>query len=174
MRDKLLIKYIRKKKEKGIEMLVDDYGEFIAAITRKYLGELRSYEGECINDVLLAIWDNIDKFDESKGTLRNWIGCISKYKAINYKKKYIREKQNCEIDENTVVYLDNNLVLRELEEEVEDLLSNLGERDKKIFKQYYIDDISLENIAKEENTSVNNLYNRISRGRKKLRNLYKS
>lgn len=174
MNDKLLIKYIKKKKEIGIEMLIDEYGDFITSITRKYLGELRSYEEECVNDVLMAIWDNIEKYDSTKGTLRNWIGCISKYKAINYRKKYIREIQNCEIDENTIVYLDNNLELRELEEEIEDLLSNLGERDRSIFKQYYIDDISLENIAKEENTNVNNLYNRISRGRKKLRDLYKS
>lgn len=154
-------------------MLIDEYGEFITAITRKYLGEFRSYEGECINDVLMAVWDKIEKYDSAKGTLRNWIGCIAKYNAINYKKKHIRDIQNCEMDENIATYIDTNLELKELEEEVEELLSNLGERDKNIFKQYYIDDISLDDIAKKENTNVNNLYNRISRGRKKLKNLYK-
>ncbi|MGL4911144.1 MAG: sigma-70 family RNA polymerase sigma factor [Romboutsia sp.] len=173
MDDKLLIKYIRKKKEIGIEMLIDEYGDYITSIIRKYLGEFKSYEEECVNDVLMAVWDNIKKYDGTKGTLRNWIGCISKYKAINYKKKYIREIQNCEIDDNTVSYIDTDLEIKELEEEVEDLLSNLGERDKNIFRKYYIDDISLEDIAKDENTNVNNLYNRISRGRKKLRDLYK-
>lgn len=174
MKDKLLIKYIRKKKETGIEMLIDEYGDFITAVTRKYLGCMRSYEEECINDVLLAVWDNIEKYDDTKGTLKNWIGCISKYKAINYKKKYIRETQTCEIDEKSLVYLDDNLQLKELEDEIDELLSNLVEKDREIFRQYYLEDVSLENIAEESNTNVNNLYNRISRGRKKLRSLYKS
>lgn len=169
----MLIKYIKKKKNKGMEMLVDEYGGFITAVVRKYLGTLKNYEEECIDDVLLAIWENIDSYDKNKSTLKNWIGSIAKYKALNYKKKYIKEMDNCEIEVNNAVYIDNNLRKLELEQEVENLLRNLNERDKKIFKQYYLEDISLETIAIEDNTTVENLYNRISRGRKKLRELYK-
>lgn len=169
----MLIKYIKKKKNKGMEMLIDEYGGFITAVVRKYLGNLKQYEEECIDDVLLAVWDNIDSYDKNKSTLKNWIGSIAKYKALNYKKKYIKEIDNCEIEENNSSYIDNNLRKIELEQEVDNLLRNLNERDKKIFKQYYIEDLSLETIAKEDNTTVENLYNRISRGRKKLRELYK-
>lgn len=131
------------------------------------------YEEECIDDVLLAIWENIDYFDKNKNTFKNWIGAISKYRAINYKKKYIRENLNEEIEENSKIYFDNNLLKKELEEDIEELLSNLNEKDKEIFKKYYIEDIELEIIAKEFNTNVDNLYNRISRGRKKLRKIYR-
>ena len=39
------------------------------------------------NDILFSIWQNIDRFDANKNTLKNWIGAVSKYRAINYKRK---------------------------------------------------------------------------------------
>ena len=156
-----------------MEMLIDEYGGFITAVVRKYLGNLKTYEEECVDDVLLAIWENIDSFDKNKSTLKKWIGSIAKYKALNYKKKYIREVENCEIEENSAAYVDNNLRKLEVQQEVETLLSSLNEKDRRIFKQYYLEDVSLEIIAKENQTNVDNLYNRISRGRKKLRELYR-
>lgn len=173
MKDKLLIKYIKKKKEKGIEILIDEYLGFIKSIVVYHLGSVKYYEEECIDDVMLAIWENIDYFDKDKSIFKNWIGSISKYKAINYKKKYIRETLNEEIEENSKIYFDNNLLKKEIEEEIEELLSNLNEKDREIFKKYYIEDMELDKIAKEFNTNVDNLYNRISRGRKKIREIYK-
>lgn len=173
MRDKLLIKYIKKRKEKGLEILIDEYSYFIKSIVRYHLGSVKNYEEECMDDVLLAIWENIEYFDKDKSTFKNWIGSISKYKAINYKKKYIRESLNEEIEDNSKIYFDNNLFKKELEEEIEELLSNLNEKDKEIFRKYYIEDIELDKIAEEFGTNIDNLYNRISRGRKKIREIYK-
>lgn len=70
-----------------MEMIIDQYGGFITFIVRKYLGYLKNYKEECIDNVLLDIWNNINYFDESKSTFKNWIGSIAKYKAINYKNK---------------------------------------------------------------------------------------
>lgn len=150
-------------------MLIGEYGGFITFIVRKYLGSLKNYEEECIDDVLLDIWNNINSFDEKKSTFKNWIGSIAKYKAINYKKKYIREINLCDIEKNSSSYEDKNLVNLEIQQEIEDLLSNLKEKDREIFRKYYLEDVSLEVIARDVNTSVDNLYNRISRGRKKIK-----
>jgi len=35
---------------------------------------------------LLAIWDNIDSFDEDKNSFKNWVAAISKYKSIDYQR----------------------------------------------------------------------------------------
>jgi RNA polymerase sigma factor (sigma-70 family) len=173
MKDKLLIKYIKKRKEEGMEMLIDNYSGFILAVVRNCLGNLKNYEEECVDDVLLAIWNNIDSYKSEKSTFKNWIGSIAKYKAINYKKKYIKELRAVEIEENTSTYYDEDLEQYELQEEIETLLSNLSEKDRIIFKKYYLEDIELEKIAKEFDTNIENLYNRISRGRKKLRSIHK-
>ena len=106
--------------------------------------------------MLLDIWNNINYFDESKSTFKNWIGSIAKYKAINYKKKYIKEINLCDIEECSSSYEDKDLMNLEVQQEIEDLLSNLKEKDREIFRKYYLEDVSLEAIAKDINTSVDN------------------
>lgn len=83
----MMIKYIKKKKEKGMELLIDNYRGIITAVVRRYLGVLTNYEEECVDDVLMSVWNNIKSFDKSKNTFKNWICSVSKYKAIDYKKE---------------------------------------------------------------------------------------
>ena len=60
-------------------------------------------------------------------------------------------------------------IIKKAEEEVNDILSHLNERDKQLYKQHYLNGETLEEIAIKNNTKVSNLYNRLSRGRKKIR-----
>lgn len=73
MEDKLIIKNIKLKKECGLEMFIDKYGGLIKGIVRKKLFDYSQIEDECLDDILLAVWNNIERFDERKGTLRNWV-----------------------------------------------------------------------------------------------------
>ena len=163
-----MIKYIKKKKEKGMEILIDSYRGIITSVVRKHLGVLVNYEEECVDDVLLSIWNNIKSFDSTKNSFKNWICAISKYKAIDYKKKYLLKVEYMDISED-IYYIDQELLKSEIEEEVNDILSHLNERDKQLFKQHYLNGETLEEIAIKNNTKVSNLYNRLSRGRKKIR-----
>ena len=110
MQDKLLIKYIKKKNPKGMDMLIDNYGGIIASVVRKHLGTLINYEEECINDVLLSIWESINGYDKDKNTFKNWICAIAKYKSINYRKKYLAKYEQTEIN-NEIYYIDKNFPL---------------------------------------------------------------
>lgn len=168
MQDELMIKYIKKKKEKGMELLIDNYRGIITAVVRRHLGVLINYEEECVDDVLLSIWDNITKFDDSKNSFKNWICAVSKYKAIDYKKKYLSKVEYMDISEE-IYYIDQELLKAEIEEEVNDILSHLNESDRSLFKQHYLNGEPLEEIAVRNNTKISNLYNRLSRGRKKIR-----
>lgn len=168
MQDELIIKYIKKKKEKGMELLIDNYRGIITAIVRRHLGVLINYEEECVDDVLLSIWDNIKSFDNSKNSFKNWMCAISKYKAIDYKKKYLSKIEYMDMSE-TIYYIDEQLLKSEIEEEVNDILSHLNESDRTLFKQHYLEGHTLKEIAFKNNISVSNIYNRISRGRKKIR-----
>ena len=132
MQDKLLIKYIKKKNPKGMDMLIDNYGGIIASVVRKHLGILINYEEECINDVLLSIWESIDGYDRDKNTFKNWICAIAKYKSINYRKKYLAKYEQTEIN-NEIYYIDKNLVKLEINEDVEDILRCLNNKDKELF-----------------------------------------
>ena len=168
MEDKLIIKYINKKKEEGLSLLIDVYGDYIYTIVKNNLRMLPNHQEECLNDILLSIWSNIKNFDNKKNTLKNWIGVVSKYKTIDYKRKYLNELKFYDIDDNLIV-IDKNLLQCEIKEGVNYLLQNLNEKDRQLFIKRYIEDLDIETIAKEMNTSSSNIYMRISRCNKKLR-----
>lgn len=167
MNDKLIIKYIKKGNSKGMEMLIDNYNGLLTSVIRKHISPINNYEEECISDVLLAIWDNIKGFNEKESSFKNWICAIARYKAIDYKRKYI-SKISEELDQE-LSYIDENLYKLELEEDIEELLSSLNHKDRELFRRYYLDGDKLEEIAVENNTNVSNLHSRLSRGRKKIR-----
>lgn len=132
MEDKIIIKYIKKKKEEGLRLLIEAYGDYINTIVKNNLKDLSYYQEECINDILLSIWNNIDSYDKDKNTLKNWIGVISKYKTIDYKRKYLKYNLEENINEDITI-IDKNLLKKEIEEEIDEILSNLKEQDKKSF-----------------------------------------
>lgn len=167
LKDKLIIKYIKRCNPRGMEMLIENYSGLLASIIRTHLKQLGNYEEECISDVLLAIWDNIEEFNEKESSFKNWICVIAKYKAIDYKRKYIN-KINEKLDPN-LIYIDENLYKLEVKEEIEELLSSLNDKDKELFVRYYLNGDKLEEIATDNNTNVSNLHSRLSRGRKKIR-----
>ncbi|GAB1770351.1 sigma-70 family RNA polymerase sigma factor [Priestia megaterium] len=170
MEDDWIVASIMRKKEKGLELLIDQYGGLITAIVRKHLGTLKSYEEECINDVLLAVWHHIHRFDSEKNTFKNWVAAVAKYKAIDYQRKYIKTQHEslseAEFGETPGVH-------NVQRDDVEELLGHLSEGDRELFKAYYLQEIELKQIAKKQETTISNLYNRLSRGRKKLKAIFK-
>ena len=167
MKDKLIIKYIKKCNPTGMEMLIDNYNGLLTSVVRKHINPVLNYEEECISDVLFAIWENIEGFNNKENSFKNWICAIAKYKAIDYKRKYI-SKISEELDSN-ILYIDENLYKLDMEEEINELLSSLNYKDKELFKRYYLNGDELEEIAKDTNTNVPALHSRLSRGRKKIR-----
>lgn len=168
--DKLIIKYINKQKEEGLSLLIEVYGDYINTIVKNNLRMLPNHQEECLNDILLSIWMNIKDFDNKKNTLKNWIGVVSKYKTIDYKRKYLNELKLYDIDDDLNI-IDKNLLECEIKEEVNYLLQNLNEKDRQLFIKRYIEDLDIDTIAKEMNTSSSNIYMRISRCKQKLRKL---
>jgi RNA polymerase sigma-70 factor (ECF subfamily) len=163
-----MIKYIKKKKEKGMEILIDKYNGLITSVVRYHLSTLINYEEECVSDILLAIWDNIDGFEKDKNSFKNWICAIAKYKAIDYKRKYLNKIETSTLDEQTY-YIDKNLIKLEVEEELNETLSFLSKDDEDIFRRYYIEDESIVDIASNKKLAISSVHSKLSRGRAKIR-----
>lgn len=181
MEDKLIIKKIKRKNEKGLEGLIDKYGGFIKAIIRQKLYDLSNYEEECMDDVLMSIWNNIHRFDEKKNTFKNWIASVTRYRIIDYNRKYLRNREyisTLDSEETHEKHLidkakvDENILTREFRNEIEDLLDNLKPRDKELFIKHYLEDKTVDNISKEMGVKSEATYNRLSRGRIKLRKIF--
>lgn len=148
-------------------MLIDKYTPILKGVIRNHISPVSNYEEECLSDVLFLIWENIESFKSKESSFKNWICAIAKYKAIDYKRKYI-SKLSEELDTETS-YIDENLQKLEIDQEIEELLQFLNDKDRELFKRYYLSGDKLEEIAFDNKTNVTNLHSRLSRGRKKIR-----
>ncbi|ADL50855.1 sigma-70 family RNA polymerase sigma factor [Clostridium cellulovorans] len=173
--DEEIVALIRKRNEKGIEILINEYAPLIKAIVKKHLYNLGQYHEECINDVYLGVWNNIHSFDKEKNILKNWVAAITKYKTIDYKRKYLKDIQQVDISELNIesnFNLEKEVLQDEIAEETEQLLKTLSPKDKELFIRLFMDEDSVQEISRDLNMKPAVLYNRVSRGKSKLRSLF--
>lgn len=168
MDEREMARRVAMRDEEAFGELLRLYGPLIKSIVGYHLKMLPMWKEDCVNDVYFSIWKNIDRFDAQKSSLKNWIGAAAKYRAIDYKRKYIAKAEEytdfgCE---------DAAFLKRELKEEIKELLANLSEEDREIFIRRYLMDEDVADISRATGKKCEVIYNRLSRGRKKLRDIY--
>lgn len=173
MKDERIVSQLKKRNEKGLYAVIDEYGGLIKAIIRKYLYQFEHVQDECMDDILMSIWQNIDAYDARKNPLKNWIAGIAKYKAIDYLRKYQKYLDQLEIKEEMVGSTHTEIVVDGWSSRTERLLSHLKKEDQLLFLDHYAKQKSIEELAMERDVEKSVIYNRLSRGRKKLRTIYK-
>lgn len=159
----------------GEQFALDDlsraYGKLIYGVINKILYNFSEANDvdECFNDVLITIWRNIDCYDSKKGSLRNFLISVAKYKAIDYKRKIYKKGITLELNEE-IVYTEFNESIEIDNEEFYMLLKSLKEEDKSIFIKKYLFEESVEKIANDLGLSKDVVYKRLSRGKEKIKN----
>lgn len=165
-----VVQQIMLKNEKTIGYLIKTYGGLLNGIIRKYLiGNEQDIE-ECFADVLVSIWFHIGSFDVTKNEFKQWIAAIAKYRAIDYVRKAEKTKQyvsNYEFDERSL--RQQNSKLNEMD--LSSLLNELNDTERAIFEKYYVEGVPTEEIASEFRAKQSWVHNKLSRGRKKLKNI---
>ena len=170
--EKNYIKQLRLHNEKALAYVIDEYGGLLMSVIRKHLFYLPERQEECFDDVLLKIWQNIDSFDENKNSFKNWAAAVAKYQAIDYLRCYQREAENVNIDDTVIVHEDKTLaqiVDKEISREVEQMLSCLKPKDRDLFCKLYVEEKTMKQVSLETGMKHEVIYNRLSRGKKKLR-----
>lgn len=169
-----VVQQLKKKNEKALEFVISEYGWMIKTITKKQLRQLPNMQEECMDDVLLAVWDNIDSYDKERSTLKNWIAGISRYKAIDCKRKQLRyvKEESLEFADEIEDLISTDILEQEISEEVDEILSFLNENDQLLFKRLFVNDESIEFVATSMGVEKSVLYNRVSRGKKKIQKRY--
>jgi RNA polymerase sigma-70 factor (ECF subfamily) len=175
--DNNLVIEMKNKNPAALEYAIDAYGKLIYAVVYNILNILtdKGCIQECVSDVFTSIWYNIEAFNWEKATFKTWITVIAKYKAIDYKKKYIK---NCNIEElkdSSIVdthNTENIIIERENKEELLKAIEDLGKPDCEIFIRKYFLDESIEHIANCLGLTRQAVDNRLWRGRKKLKNKF--
>ncbi|CDI49929.1 sigma-70 family RNA polymerase sigma factor [Clostridium tetani] len=169
------IKEIRKRNTRALDYIVDNYSNLVFKIVGGVLNSSFYFQHveECANDVFWSVWNNIESFDEEKGEFKHWIAAISKYKAIDYKRKLFKESTVEDIDDYynlcDEISTENIVVSKENKKEVLNAINNMKDEDREIFIRRYFLYEGVENIAKIFGVNRNSIDKRLSRGRKVLK-----
>lgn len=163
---------IAKKDERALYYVIDKYGGLMQSIVRKYLHLMPDKCEECVDDVLLAVWQQIDRFDPKKNEFSGWLASVCKYKAIDFKRRYARQLMESPLSgtERDLKHSPEESVLSsEISEETKSLLKNLSEEDRKLFWDCYVENEPVQSVAHSHKMKVSAVYNHLSRGKKKLK-----
>jgi len=168
------IKSMKKKNVKALDYVVDNYSNLVFKVVHSVLNSNfhSQYTEECANDVFLSVWNNIESFDEEKGNFKYWITAISKYKAIDFKRKLFKQSNTECIDDyafSDEVNIENILISKENKEEILKVINAMKEEDREIFIRRYFLYERVENIAKIFGVDRNVIDKRLSRGRRLLK-----
>ena len=170
MTDEETVNGIINKNQNAFEALVDKYGGIVKSVVYKHLYLLPSYCDDCINEVLFDIWRNIDRYDPEKNSLKNWIGAVSRYKAIDFKRKYLRRIADVTLDKADKLLADR--IESDMKCDVEDLLKCLTDEDREIFYRHYIFGEKVPEMSVRNGKTQSFYFNRLSRGRSKISEAY--
>lgn len=165
-----IVERIRNRDEKAIASIIQTYGGLLSAIIRRYVHYNQQEYEECLDDVLLAAWENIGSFDPEKNTFKQWIAAIAKYRAIDYQRKIMRNKSR-------IIHTEITDDLYRVEpipshQAVDEVLRHLSQVERAIFVKYYLEGVSSLEMATEMKVKESWIHNKLSRGRKKLRQLF--
>lgn len=171
MEDNEIILDLIKGEQFALDNLSRTYGKLIYGVINKilYNSPESNDVDECFNDVLITLWRNIDCYDSTKGSLRNFLISVAKYKAIDYKRKISKRRIILDINEE-ILYTEFNESIEVDNEEFYILLESLKEEDKNIFIKRYLFEESVEKISKDLGLSKEVVYKRLSRGKEKIKN----
>ncbi len=167
---------LRDKNEKALNYVIDHYGWIIKGTVRKHLYNLKTVQDECINDIFLGIWNNIDSFDQSKSEFKNWVAGISKFKSIDYKRKYLKGLEYENIDDLNISTPDTNheeIIRNELDDDINEMLNCLKENDRDLFYKLYVEEKEINDVSQETGLKRDVIYNRLSRAKKKMQKIFK-
>ena len=93
--DEDLAKRLQERDPDALETLISRYSREIFYFTRLVLdgiGVAQDAE-ECVNDLFITVWQEIDTFDSERGTLRTWLTMRAKFIALD-RRRQLRRRQN--------------------------------------------------------------------------------
>lgn len=92
--DEDLAQRLQQRDPEALETLISRYSREVFYFIRLVLdgiGVAQDAE-ECVNDLFVAVWQEIDTFDSERGTLRTWLTMRAKYIALDRRRQLCRRQ----------------------------------------------------------------------------------
>lgn len=168
MQDEEIIERIKKKDYAGLEELLAVYGDSMLRTIHSVLSQPHevSERQDVANEVFYEVCQKIAAYQPERSRLITWLLLISRSRAIDQKRKLNkRSLEEKPVDEQELAIEESPLTKENFLCFIEDLEA----LDQRIFLLYYFYQESPETIAEQTDLNVSAIYNRLSRGRKRLK-----
>src|SRR3984893_14538395 len=92
--DEDLAKKLQEQDLQAFETLISRYSREIFYFVRIVLDGIGAAQDaeECVNDLFITVWQEIDTFDSERGTLRTWLTMRAKYIALDRRRQLCRRQ----------------------------------------------------------------------------------
>lgn len=168
--------FISKLKDKdmqALEYVLDNYSDLIYRVAFKVLNNKELSE-ECLNTVLLKIWDKINTYTGNTEGFTPWIFSIAKFCAIDILRKearHFKASETTDRDESVAIGIEEEVEIKDQLKLVMSEIENLGPPDNEIFIRRFLLNHKVKDIAKEFGMTEKAVSLRILRNRKKLKTI---
>ena len=83
------VEQMKKRNEQALVYVVEQYGWVLKTVVKRQMQTLPYLWDDCMNDTLMAVWENIESFDPKRTEFQNWLAGVCRFKALTYVRKYI-------------------------------------------------------------------------------------
>lgn len=140
------------------------YKDFICMILNKMNIHSHDYE-DLVQEILVQLWNNLKKYDDSKGKFRTWLSTVIKNKVMSFLNSKTR-RENRELKSTEIINIHNNDIENIIEEEWKSYLTSLAlERVKTVFSGKAVEvfnmsmlEYSNEQISEKLDISIDSVY----------------
>ena len=196
--DEVIATGLRARDSHTLEAIISRYSREIFYFIRMILnttGTTQDVE-ECVNDLFVSVWQDVDAFDAARGSFRTWLTMRAKYLALDKRRQLLRrnsatvtissfdldlehtdgaidgleraERQRAQ-DFYTDDSLESMLERREEHARLREALLRLPELDCRLIYMRYFMLASTEDMAAQTGLSKHAIDTRIWRARKQLK-----
>lgn len=145
------VELMQKGDEAALRYFIEHDGWIIKSMVRKSMAAYVDEQEDCMNEVFLAIWQNVSKYDHRKAALTTWIAAVTRYRILNYMKNVHKKAAEENIDGMEFVGnqdVDSDLFQKAEEQEFRELLQVLPVQDREIFMKLFWEELSYKFAAK--------------------------
>lgn len=182
MQDDELMNILKTDPNAGMTLLLTQYAGLIYSVVKHKLAGPYFCDADiehCVADTFSEFYCDLDKFQQSAGSIRAWLCVIARHNAFDRLRRYKKEAGTLSLDAEGITEpqdenfsVEEALITKEFKEELLREIKALGEPDSTILlRKYYLSESS-KKVAERLNLTVSSVDTRAHRAIQKLRNLF--
>lgn len=170
MHDRQITMLLMEGSQDGLKMLIQKYRGLVGAIISRILAGQEEDIEECVSDTFISVWEHRKMLDPNRDTLKGFITCIARRKAIDRYRKLSKGK-TAPIEDEPSAGVDLSIQFeRKYDTEiVQSLIYVMKEPDREIFLRRHYLMQPIREIASAMSMSEKQVKNRLYQSRLRLK-----